>query len=173
LVPARRKPIYGDAASPLQERKLEQHIEALVTPQRRQALDVPIDRIRPNPFQARKSFEGVDELADTIRAQGFTTRLLVRPDPADPGMFQLVFGERRLQAARQAGLTVVPCDVRNHTDAELIEIGLAENIQRRDLYPLEEAEAFQAMIDQRGYSERSLAERIGTFEILSLNDRTV
>lgn len=160
-MPARRKPIYADAASPLQERKLEQHIEALVTIQRRQTLDIPVERIRPNPFQARKSFEGVEELAATIQAQGFTTRLLVRPDPTAPGTFQLVFGERRLQAARLAGLAVVPCDVREHSDAELIEIGLAENIQRRDLHPLEEAQAFQSMIEQRGYSERSLAERIG------------
>lgn len=160
-MPPRRKPIYADVASPLQERKLEQHIEALVTTQRRQTLDIPVERIRPNPFQARKSFEGVEELAATIRVQGFTTRLLVRPDPSEPGTFQLVFGERRLQAARLAGLAVVPCDVREHSDAELIEIGLAENIQRRDLHPLEEAQAFQSMIEQRGYSERDLAERIG------------
>jgi len=160
-VPARRKPIYGEAASPQQEYRLEQHLEALISTPRQQSIDIPIDRIRPNPFQARRIFDGIDELADVIRAQGFTTRLRVRPDPVAQDTFQLVFGERRLQAATQAGLTVIPCDVREHTDVEMVEIGLAENIQRRDLHPLEEAEALRTMIEQRGYSERSLAERLG------------
>ncbi len=125
------------------------------------AQNLPTARIRPNPFQARRNFEGIEELARAIRVLGFTTRLRVRRDPSQPGFFQLVFGERRLRAAEQAGLTEVPCDIAEHTDEELIEIGLAENIQRRDLDPLEEARAFQAFIEQRGYSNRRLAERIG------------
>jgi ParB family chromosome partitioning protein len=123
--------------------------------------DINIARIRPNPFQARHTFTGVEELAAAVRAHGFTTRLRVRRDPNDRGMFQLVFGERRLRAAQLVGLESVPCDVAEHSDDDLIEIGLAENIQRRDLDPLEEAEAFQRFIDQRGYSIRRLAERLG------------
>lgn len=157
----RRKGFYEDSGSNVQERMLEQNLEALMAPQRPQTTDLPIPRIRPNPFQARRNFDDIEELAAAIRAQGFTTRLRVRPDPSEPDSFQLVFGERRLRAAEQAGLTMVPCEVAHHTDDEMIEIGLAENIQRRDLDPLEEARAFQTLIDQRGYTERRLAERIG------------
>nr|WP_255603962.1 ParB/RepB/Spo0J family partition protein [Oscillochloris sp. ZM17-4] len=123
--------------------------------------DLPIDRIRPNPFQARKTFTDLDQLAQAITAQGFTTRLRVRPDPTATGFFQLVFGERRWRAAQLAGLAAIPCDIAEHSDDDLVEIGLAENIQRQDLDPLEEARALQAFIDQRGYSIRRLAERIG------------
>jgi ParB family chromosome partitioning protein len=72
-----------------------------------------------------------------------------------------VYGERRVRAARIAGLTEIPCEITDHTDDELIEIGLAENIQRRDLTPLEEARAFKQLIDKQNYSTRSLAERLG------------
>lgn len=123
--------------------------------------DIPVDRIRPNPFQARTVFHNLDELTQAIQLHGFTSRLRVRRDPSDPQFFQLVFGERRLRAARAAGLTVVPCDVADHSDAELVEIGLTENLQREDLNPLEEAHAFQVFVDERGYSIRTLAERIG------------
>jgi len=123
--------------------------------------DLPTDRIRPNPFQARKTFTDLDQLAQAITAQGFTTRLRVRPDPTATGFFQLVFGERRWRAAQLVGLAAIPCDIAEHSDDDLVEIGLAENIQRQDLDPLEEARALQAFIDQRGYSIRRLAERIG------------
>ena len=157
----RRKNFYDADASAAQEHMLEQNLQTLIAPLRPHATELPIARIRPNPFQARHNFVDIDELAATIRAQGFTTRLRVRPDPTEATYFQLVFGERRLRAAEVAGLTMVPCEVAPHTDDQMIEIGLAENIQRRDLDPLEEAQAFQAFIVQRGYTERGLAERIG------------
>ena len=122
--------------------------------------DIPEDRIVPNPFQARKTFD-VGELAAAIREHGFVSRLRVRRAPGRDDYFQLVYGERRLRAARLAGLTMIPCEIADHTDSDLIEIGLAENIQRHDLDPLEEARAFQTFIDERGYSIRGLAERIG------------
>jgi ParB family chromosome partitioning protein len=136
-------------------------IEALAAPRPAITRNIPTSRIRPNPFQPRQDFSDLDELANAIRAHGFTSRLRVRPDLNESGYFQLVFGERRLRAAIIAGLTEVPCEVAEHTDEDMIEIGLAENIQRRDLTPLEEAQAFQRFIDQRGYSIRQLAERIG------------
>src|SRR3712207_751666 len=123
--------------------------------------DVRVDLIEPNPFQARKEFADIDELAQAIRKQGFTSRLRVRPHPEVEGRYQLVYGERRLRAAIEAGLAEVPCEIVRHTDVEMAEIGLAENIQRRDLTPLEEAHALKAMVDQRGYSQRELAERLG------------
>lgn len=160
----KRKGFYDEAPVDMgldlqRERNVEKLVQPLIERHRTIQRDLRIDRIRPNPFQARRTFD-VAELAQTIRVQGFISRLRVRPDPVDPGYFQLVFGERRLRAAREAGIVEVPCEIAEHSDAELIEIGLTENIQREDLDPLEEAEAFQIFLDQRGYSIRSLAERI-------------
>lgn len=123
--------------------------------------DLPIDRIDPNPFQARREFTDIDQLAQTIRVQGFTSRLRVRPHPDQTGRFQLVYGERRLRAATAAGLKRVPVEIIGYSDDELIEIGLAENIQRQDLTPIEEAQGLQALMERRGYSQRVLAERLG------------
>src|SRR3712207_2864619 len=82
-----------------------------LTPRQTSFQDVAIERIRPNPFQARRAFDNISDLADAIRAQGFITRLRVRPDPNQEGIYQLVFGERRLRAAKEAGLTTVPCEI--------------------------------------------------------------
>jgi ParB family chromosome partitioning protein len=123
--------------------------------------DIPIDRIRPNPYQARREFTDLDDLAEAIRQQGFISRLRVRADPSAEGFYQLVYGERRLRAAEGTGLTALPCDIAPHTDRELIEIGLVENIQRQDLNLLEEARAFQTFISELDYSIRTLAERLG------------
>lgn len=161
MPPRRKGGFFAQTARPEDEEARQREVAALLAPRRTVVQDLPIERIRPNPFQARRDFSGVEELAQTIQVQGFTTRLRVRSDPQAPGFFQLAFGERRLRAAQLAGLDEVPCEIAEHTDEELIEIGLAENIQRRDLAPLEEAQAFQTFIDQRGYSIRRLAERIG------------
>ncbi len=158
---AKRKGFFAQDVRPEDELARQRDVEALIAPRRLIAQDLPVERIRPNPFQPRRNFEGIEDLAQAIRAQGFTTRLRVRPDPVDQGYFQLVFGERRLRAAKVAGKDAVPCEIADHSNEEMLEIGLAENIQRRDLEPLEEARAFQQMIDHHGYSVRKLAERIG------------
>lgn len=157
----RRAGFFQQESSLADEQARQRDVEALIAPRRTVTQDLPLARIRPNPFQARRTFDGLEELADAIRAHGFVSRLRVRPDPIEPNYFQLVYGERRLRAAALAGVAAVPCDIAEHSDDELLEIGLAENIQRRDLDPLEEAQAFQAFIDGRGYSIRRLAERIG------------
>ena len=123
-------------------------------------LDLPIDSIEASPHQARVRFDDLAELAEAIRVHGFTSRIRVRPHPAIADRYQLVFGERRLRAARAAGLITVPADVAEHTDDEVREIGLTENLLRRDLSPLEEGRAFVAALDA-GYSVRKLSERIG------------
>ena len=123
--------------------------------------DLMLARIEPNPFQPRQTFPDLEELADVIRVQGFTSRLRVRSHPQKENYFQLVYGERRLRAAALAGLTEVPVEVVEHSDLEMIEIGLAENIQRRDLDPLEEARALRSLMDAHSYSQRRLAERLG------------
>lgn len=161
MPPRRSKGFFQDSARPEDEAARQREVEALLAPRRLLVQDVPADRIRPNPFQARVTFDGLEELRDAILALGFTSRLRVRPDPIDPGFFQLVYGERRLRAARMAGRELIPCEIAEHSDDELVEIGLAENIQRQNLNPLEEAQAFATFIRERGYSVRRLAERIG------------
>lgn len=158
---ARRKTNPFGRRSADDESARAREVEALLDPRRTVVQDLPVARIEPNPYQARTNFDEIEELADAIREQGFTSRLRVRPHPHKEGYFQLVFGERRLRAAKLAGLSHVPCEIAEHSDEELIEIGLAENIQRRDLHPLEEARAFQTFIEERGYSIRRLAQRIG------------
>ena len=160
-MPRKGKGFFERSVRPEDELARQRDVEALIAPRRLVVQELPTERIRPNPFQPRRNFDGLDELTQVIKAQGFTTWLRVRPDPVESGFFQLVFGERRLRAAKAAQLTEVPCEVAEHTDDEMIEIGLAENIQRRDLDPLEEAQAFLTLIEHRGYSVRRLAERIG------------
>ena len=80
------------------------------------AQDIPIERIRANPFQARVKFTDIESLANSMRTHGFTSRLRVRRDPAQPQFFQLVYGERRLRAAQAAGMAVIPCDVAEYSD---------------------------------------------------------
>ncbi len=165
-MPPKRRGFYDQAPvdtglDVLRERNVEALMQPLMQPRRTVQRDVPIDRIRPNPFQARHVFSGIEELAQAIRTHGFVSHLRVRPHPTDSGYFQLAYGERRWRAAQAAGLTEIPCEIAEHTDPELLEIGLLENIQRDDLDPLEEAQAFHTMIEQRGYSIRRLAERIG------------
>lgn len=157
----RRSGFFAAETRPQDEEARRGDLEALIVSRRSVPQDIGIERIEPNPFQARTTFDGIEELARAMRAHGFTSRLRVRPHPQRPNAFQLVYGERRLRAAQVAGLTEVPCEIAEHSDDELIEIGLAENIQRRDLEPLEEARAFATFIEQRGYSIRRLAERIG------------
>lgn len=158
---AKRKGFFDHISRPEDDLARMRDIEALLVPRRIVVQDIPVERIHPNPFQARRVFDGLEELAEAIRVQGFVSRLRIRPDPAQAGFFQLVYGERRLRAAKMAGLTEIPCEITEHTDNEMIEIGLAENIQRRDLAPLEEAQAFQRLIEEQRYSVRSLAQRIG------------
>lgn len=123
--------------------------------------DLPLERVDPNPFQARRSFPAIDELAAAIREQGFISRLRVRPHPEVPDRFQLVYGERRLRAAGAAGLEQVPVEIVVTSDQQMMEIGLLENVQRADLQPLEEARAIAALIEQHGYTQQALADRLG------------
>jgi len=128
-----------------------------VEPERRAA----IDRIRPNPRQPRADFDAaaLDELAASIRAQGILQPLLVRPD--GDGGYELVAGERRLRAAGLAGLREVPIVVREVSDRESLELALIENIQRDDLSPLEEAAAYQRLLDDFGHTQEEIATRVG------------
>lgn len=124
-------------------------------------LKVPIDAIVPNRQQPRTVFdeERIEELSASIRIHGVIQPLLVRPSLGD--RFELVAGERRWRAARKAGLTEVPVIVKQIDDGELLELAVIENIQREDLNAIEEAKAYQALIDQFDYSQDEVAEKLG------------
>jgi len=123
-------------------------------------VDVSIDQIEPNPNQPRKSFESnaLDELAASIRSSGVIQPVVVRR-VADS--YQLIAGERRWRAARQAGLERIPAIIREATDAESLELALVENLLREDLNPIEEAEAYRSLLAQFGWTQEELAQRIG------------
>ena len=115
---------------------------------------VPIEAIRPSPFQPRRRFAEteLDGLVQSIREKGVIQPLLVRPvegEGSEPGTdFELVAGERRWRAAQRAGLHEVPVVIRPFGDSEVLEIALVENLQREDLTPLEEAEAYSRLLHE-------------------------
>jgi ParB family chromosome partitioning protein len=119
-----------------------------------------IDLIRPNRFQPREAFseEDLQELADSIKAQGVLQPLLVRKDDAG---YELIAGERRLRASKRTGLTQVPVVIKRVTDDKLLEMSLVENIQRENLNPIEEAEAYHRLITQLNLTQDQASARVG------------
>jgi len=124
---------------------------------------IAIDRIIPNPKQPRRTFveAELEELAESIRTKGVIQPILVRPDPANAEMFEIIAGERRWRAARRAGLPVMPAVVREMDDREMLEIAIIENVQRSDLNAVEEAEAYKSLIDRFGRTQESVAQQVG------------
>lgn len=123
-----------------------------------------IDRISPNPAQPRTQFDetALLELAASIREHGIIQPLIVTVNPEmGPGHFWLVAGERRWRASHLAGLRDVPVIVREATPQQLLEWALVENVQRADLNPLEEAAAYQEMIDRFSFTQAQVADRVG------------
>jgi ParB family chromosome partitioning protein len=130
---------------------------------RRPDRQLPVDRIAPNPEQPRRTFsqEALNELAASIREKGIIQPLIVRPDPGAEGRYQIVAGERRWRAAQLAQLHEVPVLIRELDDTEVLEIAIIENIQRADLNPVEEASAYQQLMDRFGHTQEKLAEALG------------
>jgi ParB family transcriptional regulator, chromosome partitioning protein len=122
--------------------------------------EIRVERIASNPRQPREALaeEAIDELAASIREVGVLQPLLVRE--VDQG-YELVAGERRLRAARKAGLERVPAIVRDTNDADLLREALIENVHRTDLNPLEEAAAYRQLLDDFGVTHEELARRVG------------
>jgi ParB family chromosome partitioning protein len=122
-----------------------------------------ISDIRPNPAQPRRSFSEaeLEELAASIKQRGVLQPILLRPDPDAPNMYQIVAGERRWRAAQRAGLKTIPAVVRDMDELQLLEVGIIENVQREDLNPIEEAEAYGALIKRFGRTQEDLAESVG------------
>lgn len=124
------------------------------------AVDIDLTQIQTNPNQPRKNFdeERLAELAKSVEQHGILQPLIVRPSG---GQYELVAGERRLRAAKIAGLTHVPVVIKPLSDREMMEIALIENLQREDLNPLEEADAYKRLMDEFNYTQEQLAERVG------------
>ncbi len=124
-------------------------------------LEIPVDRIVPNPRQPRQSFpeSGLQELAQSIRIHGVLQPIIVRND--GNGRFELVAGERRWRAACMAGLKTVPAIVREVRGDQALEVALIENLQREDLTPLERARAYQTYLNTFQVPVETLAERLG------------
>ena len=124
---------------------------------------VPIEAIRPSPFQPRRHFAEaeLEGLAQSIREKGIVQPLLVRPSADGAADFELVAGERRWRAAQRVGLHQVPVVVRALADSDALEIALVENLQREDLSPLEEAEAYRRLLAEFGRTQANLAEAVG------------
>ena len=126
----------------------------------RREVEIAIEEIRPNPYQPRKEFDqtALNELADSIRTHGIFTPLLVRKSVSG---YDLITGERRLRAAKIAGLKVVPAISVDFTEEQMMEIAILENVQREDLNAIEEAAAYDSLVKKLGYTQEKLAERVG------------
>jgi ParB family transcriptional regulator, chromosome partitioning protein len=130
---------------------------------------VSIDSIARNPRQPRQTLRDreLDELAASIREHGVIQPLIVSPSAG--GIYTLIAGERRWQAARRAGLRTVPVVLRNASDQQRLELALIENVQRADLNPIEEAEAFHDLAKEFGLSHEAIAARVGKSRVAVTN----
>ncbi|KQT42912.1 chromosome partitioning protein ParB [Aureimonas sp. Leaf454] len=124
---------------------------------------VAVSRLTPNPRNPRRNFDEAElgDLTNSIRTHGVVQPILVRPKPGVPGSFEIVAGERRFRAGQMAGLSEMPVVVRDITDRESLEIAIIENVQRADLNALEEAQAYEMLIEQHGYTQSDLADVLG------------
>ena len=142
--------------------------------------EMPLNMVHPNPSQPRRHFdkEKLEELAESLKERGVLQAILVRPDPMGSPSFQIIAGERRYRAAKMAGLKTIPAVVRDVDELELLEVGIIENVQRTDLNPIEEAEAYGALMKRFARTQESLAASIGksrthianTVRLLKLSD---
>jgi ParB family chromosome partitioning protein len=126
-----------------------------------QLREIDIDRVLPNSHQPRKNFDedGLNELADSIREHGLVQPVVVRA--LEDGFFQLIAGERRWRASQRAGLLRIPAVVREASEHDALEIALIENLQREDLNPIEEAQAYERLIVDFGMTQEEVARRVG------------
>ncbi|MFK7941718.1 MAG: ParB/RepB/Spo0J family partition protein [Paracoccaceae bacterium] len=147
------------------------------------ATEIPIDLIRANPNQPRKTFkkEDLDDLAASIKGHGIIVPVLLRPDPGDKGHYQIVAGERRWRAGQLAGIHKIPAVVQELDDKATLELAIIENVQRVDLDPIEEAQGYTQLLETFGYTQDELSKAIGksrshltnVLRLLTLPDRVV
>ena len=124
---------------------------------------LPVELMQPSPYQPRKHFddEAFATLVESVRDKGVLQPILVRRDPKDERRYEIVAGERRWRAAQQARLHEIPVVVREMNDRDTLEVALVENLQREDLTPLEEAEAYRRLMNEFGHTQEVLAKAVG------------
>lgn len=151
-------PIYGEGAGNV---GMDRASEPLIPVDGARFAELPIDSIRPNPRQPRQDFDedAMAELVHSVREVGLLQPIVVRP--IGPGGYELVVGERRWRATQQAGLSTIPAIVRETQDDAMLRDALLENLHRSNLNPLEEAAAYQQLLDDFGCTHDELASRLG------------
>ena len=122
--------------------------------------ELEIEKIQPGEYQPRTKMDknSLEELAQSIREQGLISPILVRP--IGKNRYEIIAGERRWRAARMAGIKEIPVVIREYTDREIMEISLIENIQREDLNPIEEAMAYESLINEYSLTQEEVAEKV-------------
>lgn len=135
-------------------------VDAEVVTEEVDTFEIPVDAIETNPYQPRTQFdsEALDELKESIRVQGVIQPIAVRKIGDS---YQLISGERRLQASKLAGLKTIPAYIREASDSQMLELGLIENIQRENLNPMEIAMAYKRLLDECGIKQEELGSRVG------------
>ncbi|TPK90361.1 ParB/RepB/Spo0J family partition protein [Mesorhizobium sp. B2-4-12] len=124
---------------------------------------VPIEFLSPNPKNPRRHFGDAEltDLAQSIREHGVVQPVVARPSPTQAGRYEIIAGERRWRAAQRAGLTEIPVIIRDVNDRTALELAIIENVQRADLNAVEEAQGYQQLIDDHGYTQADLGQVIG------------
>ncbi|MGH7231027.1 MAG: ParB/RepB/Spo0J family partition protein [Nitrospiraceae bacterium] len=152
----------------MEKKALGRGLEALLpesgfkaAPSTRDIQEIPLLNILPNRYQPRTEFAESElaQLADSIKQNGVLQPVLVRRK--GDGLYELIAGERRCRAAKLAGLLAVPAIIRNSTDEQSMELALVENLQREDLNPMEAARAYHRLIHEFGFTQETVAQRIG------------
>jgi len=144
-------------------RGLDALIPAVGSKAESELLYLELDRIKASHLQPRKKFseKSLQELADSIKAQGILNPILVKPIEGEPGYYELIAGERRFRAAKMAGLKQVPVQIKKVEEQDSLLLSLLENLQREDLNPIEEARGLERLIKEFGLTQEEVAKRIG------------
>lgn len=153
----------GPAVADRTDQELDAILEPYLARDRRAIKDLPIDTLEPSPFQARQSFDPTQhaELVASIKNRGFFGVISVRPHPDVAQRYQIVYGERRWRAAKEAGLKTIPAQIGTYDDLAVMDIGLMENIHRADPHPLDMAQGLRRRMDAEGLSVRQVSDRLG------------
>ena len=172
------KPAKSVATPAEQKKSVDIPVVEKDNPDRIEAIMVPISSVSPNPNQPRKSFnpESITELSESIKSQGIIQPLIV--EEIVPGKYSIIAGERRFKAAKEAGLKKIPVIIRKLSELERIQMSLIENIQRENLNPIEEATAYQYLMQRSGMTQEEVSEKVGksrsaianSIRLLGLND---
>lgn len=150
----------------MSKKGLGKGLSALIPKEKTEIKEVSIENVVPSPFQMREDFSNIEELAQSIKEKGIIEPLVVREKK---GKFEIVAGERRWRASKIAGLKKVPVIIKEVGDNESLELSLIENLQRKDLNPLERANGYKTLIEKFGLTHEEVAKRVGKSRVFISN----